>query len=67
MNEIVNRGTARLKVDKIEVRDYNLQRLITDALIDRGYDVDITPINDDFGGHNGPQGQLLNVYEVRRI
>ncbi len=45
MNEIVNRGTSRLKVDKIEVKDYNLQRIITDELIDKGYDVEITPIN----------------------
>jgi len=63
MNDLINRGKQRMKVDKLEIRDYNLQRIITDALVDKGYDVDIKPIKDGF---NGPQGQELNIYEVRR-
>lgn len=65
MSEVVKKGTLRLEVDKLEIRDYNLQRIITDTLINNGYDVDVTPIDDDISCHHRPQGQLLSVYEVR--
>lgn len=62
MNDIVKRGISRQKIDKLEIRDFNLQRIIADALINNGYDVDITQTNDNF---NGPLVQELNIYAVR--
>jgi len=62
MNDVVNRPIARMKIDKLEIRDFNLQRIITDALIDKGYDIDITLIE------SFPERpyQEFSIYEVRR-
>ncbi|MBY6789216.1 hypothetical protein HYH43_07160 [Clostridium botulinum] len=62
MNEINNNGTLRVLISKIEVQDYRVKDIITDALIEKGYDVDISPINNNF---NGPCNCEISVFEKR--
>ena len=52
-------GTQRIKMAKVEVKGVEVFRLLEDALINNGYDIDIEPINDDY---QGAQGQRIYVY-----
>ncbi len=61
MNETNNNGTLRILISKIEVQDYRVKDIITDTLIEKGYDVDISPINN----FNGPCNCEISVFEKR--
>lgn len=64
MEGIVKRGTQRIKVGTIELTGIgNFSRIIEDALINNGYDIDTEPQNSSF--HMVP-GVKINVYEVKR-
>lgn len=62
MEGVVKHGTQRIKAGIIEVTGDNFLGIIEEALINKGYDIDIEPQNNDF---HRPQGVKINVYEVR--
>lgn len=59
MNSATTRGTQRIKMAKVEVKGVEVFRVLEDALLNNGYDIDIEPVNDDF---QGAQGQRIYVY-----
>ncbi len=59
MNGATTRGTQRIKMAEVEVKGVEVFRVLEDALLNNGYDIDIEPINDDY---QGAQGQRIYVY-----
>jgi len=54
-------GTQRLKVAECQIKECdNVLSIISKALIDKGYDIDVEPINDNFSGANGSK---INIYK----
>lgn len=54
-------GIERVKTATIEITgEFCIAHIVQEALIDKGYDIDIEPI---YGEFHGPNGSKINVYK----
>lgn len=59
----IKRGTVKRQVTKIEIINFEICNIITDALLQKGFDLTIEPIVDNI---KGTIGDAITIYRVER-